>query len=229
MTERGPVSPFRPIWIVDDHPLVASSLATGLRAAGHDARVLAVPSAPEVVAALGPTTVPEVVLLDLELGYDGTGRRIDGAELVGPIRAAGRRVLALSDDTGPERIGAALAAGAAGAVPKSAPFGTLLAALRDTLHGRPVVPPVRRRELIERHLAHRRDRHRLDEAFAALTTREREILELLAAGRRAPAIADSYVVSVATVRTQIRGVLTKLGVNSQIEAVALYHRHRSVR
>lgn len=50
----------------------------------------------------------------------------------------------------------------------------------------------------------------------------------MAAGRRAQAIAETYVVSVATVRTQIRGVLTKLGVNSQLEAVALYSRqHRS--
>ncbi len=60
-----------------------------------------------------------------------------------------------------------------------------------------------------------------------LTGREREILQLLAAGQRAPTIAAHSVVSAATVRAQIRAVLTKLGVHSQLEAVALYTRHRS--
>ena len=48
------------------------------------------------------------------------------------------------------------------------------------------------------------------------------MLALLAAGHRAQAVADRFVVSLATVRTQIRAVLTKLGVSSQLEAVALY-------
>ncbi len=53
------------------------------------------------------------------------------------------------------------------------------------------------------------------------------ILAELARGRRAQAVADHYVVSLATVRTQIRSVLSKLEVGSQLEAVALYRRGRS--
>lgn len=57
--------------------------------------------------------------------------------------------------------------------------------------------------------------------FEALTMREREVLAALVVGRSADEIADEQVVSVATVRSHIRGVLDKLDVNSQVAAVAL--------
>ena len=50
------------------------------------------------------------------------------------------------------------------------------------------------------------------------------MLSELARGNRAQAVAEQYVVSLATVRTQIRSVLSKLEVGSQLEAVALYRR-----
>jgi DNA-binding NarL/FixJ family response regulator len=48
-----------------------------------------------------------------------------------------------------------------------------------------------------------------------------EILELLARGERAAVIAEAAAVSLSTVRSQIRSILTKLEVNSQLEAAAL--------
>jgi DNA-binding NarL/FixJ family response regulator len=54
-----------------------------------------------------------------------------------------------------------------------------------------------------------------------LTAREQEILHLLAHGERAAVIAEEASVSLSTVRSQIRSILTKLEVNSQLEAVAL--------
>lgn len=217
-------SPTATIWIVDDHQLVASSLAGSLRAAGYRALCHPIRSAPDILAATMRSGAG-LVLLDLELGRDGAGHRIDGVALVGPLRAAGRHVLALTDNTAPEEIGAALSAGAAGAIPKNAPFATLLTAVHGALTGRPVNSPAQRRHLIEQHERHQRAHHHLHDALAALTAREREVLELLAAGQRARTIAAHYVVSVATVRTQIRAVLTKMGVNSQLEAVALYSRY----
>ena len=212
------------IWIIDDHQLVASALAHSLQAAGHDAHVGPLRHGPELLATIGPTEAG-LVLLDLDLGCDRAGQRIDGGGLVSPLRASGWRVLVLTDNTAPARIGAALAAGAAGAIPKSASFPALLAALQAALAGRPVNPPPQQRDLIDHHERHQRDHHDLQESLASLTGRERQILTLLAAGQRAGTIAADSVVSVATVRAQIRGVLTKLAVNSQLEAVALYTRH----
>ncbi len=53
------------------------------------------------------------------------------------------------------------------------------------------------------------------------------MLAELARGHRAQAVTDRYVVSLATVRTQIRSVLSRLEVGSQLEAVALYRRGQS--
>jgi DNA-binding NarL/FixJ family response regulator len=84
--------------------------------------------------------------------------------------------------------------------------------------------PERRQKFID--LYHQRDAENrvLTEKLDRLTQREREVLAELARGRRAQAVADHFVVSLATVRTQIRAVLTKLEVGSQLEAVALYRR-----
>lgn len=61
---------------------------------------------------------------------------------------------------------------------------------------------------------------------ATLTRRETEILDSLMAGASANEVADALVVSLSTVRTHIRSILTKLDVSSQIAAVALACRAR---
>ena len=57
-----------------------------------------------------------------------------------------------------------------------------------------------------------------------LSTREREVLADLMAGRSVREIAERKVVSEATVRTQVKAVLAKLEVGSQLAAVGLAHR-----
>ena len=56
-----------------------------------------------------------------------------------------------------------------------------------------------------------------------LTEREAQVLRCLAGGRSVATIAAASYVAEATVRTHVRGVLTKLGVGSQLAAVALAH------
>ena len=221
-----PLPPGTTVLVVDDHHLVATSLVLGLRAEGVAARHEAPTGAAAVLTAAGPG--PGLALLDLDLGRDEQRRPIDGVALVAPLRAAGWRVLVLSGSTDRTRIGAALAEGAVAAVPKAAPFPQLLAAVRATIAGREVMPAARRRELVELHARRRDEDAELTGRLGRLTPREREVLAHLAAGRRAQAVADAFVVSLATVRTQIRSIFAKLEVSSQIEAVALYRRvHRS--
>lgn len=64
-------------------------------------------------------------------------------------------------------------------------------------------------------------RPRLEQRWQQLTPREHEIVDCLIDGLRAAAIAEKFTVSVATVRTQIRSILAKLEVSSQLEVVAL--------
>jgi len=210
-----------PVVVVDDHELVATSLVLGLKNEGIEASRIR-PAAERGILAEIARLPGGLVLLDLDLGRDAEGNRIDGVELVGPLVRSGWQILVLSGSADPARIGSALDAGALAWVPKNAPFPTLLAAVREAVAGRPVMSEDRRRRFIDvsrRRTAERRD---LSEKLGRLTQREREVLAELARGKRAQAVADHFVVSLATVRTQIRAVLTKLEVGSQLEAVALY-------
>lgn len=210
-----------PILIVDVHELVAWSLAYSLRAAGLNSRFDPVRSASGVLEFAGRVRAG-IVLLDLALGRDDAGTPIDGDALVALLGAAGWRVLILTGSASRSRLGAALAAGAVGWVPKTAPFPALLLALREVIAGRATNSPSRRRELVDLHQRCEREHHLLAARLATLTLREHEVLALLASGKRAQAIAEDSVVSLCTVRTQVHAVLAKLGVTSQLEAVALY-------
>ena len=213
------------VLVVDDHELVGTSLVLGLRSEGTAAHRCRPRGGPEQVLAAAAELSPGLVLLDLDLGRDAAGRRIDGLPLVQPLIAAGWRVLILSGTSDHTRVGGALAAGALGWVSKSAPFPRPAArrarsAGRPGDHaGRPAVGSWSRGTW-----PGRRSAASLLAKLDRLTQREREVLARLADGQRAQAVADHFVVSLATVRTQIRAVLTKLEVGSQLEAVALYRR-----
>jgi DNA-binding NarL/FixJ family response regulator len=84
------------------------------------------------------------------------------------------------------------------------------------------MPAAAREKFVALHIERSAQRGELAAKLDRLTPRELEVLRLLASGHRAQAVADDFVVSLATVRTQIRAVLTKLEVTSQLEAVALY-------
>ena len=213
------------ILIVDDHDLVGTSLAVALTAEGLRAR-RATGVDPAGVLAEAATLRPGLALLDLDLGRDRRGRRRDGVDLVVPLTEQGWCCVVLSA-ADRSRVGAALAAGAVAAVPKRAPWPVLLANVRAALDGRVVMNPEIRQELIDSFRIHDAERRDIVEKLGRLTQREREVLAELAQGNRAQAVAEQYVVSLATVRTQIRSVLSKLEVGSQLEAVALYRRGQS--
>ena len=213
------------ILIVDDHDLVGTSLAVALTAEGLRAR-RATGVDPAGILAEAATLRPGLALLDLDLGRDRRGRRRDGVDLVVPLTEQGWCCVVLSA-ADRSRVGAALAAGAIAAVPKRAPWPVLLANVRAALDGRVVMNPEIRQELIDSYRAQDAERRDIAEKLNRLTQREREVLAELARGNRAQAVAEQYVVSLATVRTQIRSVLSKLEVGSQLEAVALYRRGQS--
>lgn len=208
-----------PVVVVDDHPLVGTALVLALRDRGHDAHHLG----PLQLHALG--TGSGVVVLDLDLGQDADGRRLDGVDLVPGLRRAGWTVLVLSGSGDRGRLVATVAAGAVGWVTKSADFDRLVSAVVDTAAGRPVLDAAERERLLAEHRARHRERAHLTRRWERLTPREQEVLSRLVAGQRAATIAAESVVSLATVRTQIRSVLAKLEVRSQLEAVALAREH----
>ena len=224
-TDARPTISSANVLIVDDHDLVAMSLALCLRSEGMHAQRHAARSRDGILTAVA-TLVPGVVLLDLDLGRGPDGAPIDGTTLVAGLCRNGWRVIVLSATNDDARIGRALHAGALTCVPKTAALPVLITAIRRATQGLEVMHPERRRYYVAKYLQQQEQAQAVERRLARLTDRERAVLEQLARGRRAQSIAEEFRVSLATTRTQIRAVLQKLEVNGQLEAVALLNDYR---
>lgn len=217
----GPV-----VLVVDDHQLVRTSLALALHDAGVAAISVAVTAVADILAEAARHP-PGLVLLDLGLGVDDTGEPIDGVDAISELRARGWSVVVVSGSGNRRQLAAAIAAGAICEVPKSAPFGELVQTVLDAVAGKPTMSSDTRRHWLELDRRYTRDAAQWNRQLGTLSARERQVLDRLAQGHRAAAIADEFVVSLATVRSQIRSILAKLGVSSQLEAAALARDHNS--
>jgi two-component system nitrate/nitrite response regulator NarL len=205
--------------VVDDHLLIAESLQAALQSHGLTAVVIEPQEFPSLLSELLRAQA-DLVLLDLDLGRYG-----DATPLIGPLVRAGSKVLTVTGLADRLRIAAALEAGAIGYQPKSAGVEALLVAASLALAAAgPLDADLREQLLAELGAARRRH---VDEQkpFLRLTDRERSTLDALGEGLSVRDIADQWVVSEATVRTHVRGVLSKLGTGSQLGAVAMAFRH----
>jgi DNA-binding CsgD family transcriptional regulator len=110
--------------------------------------------------------------------------------------------------------------GATVAVNADQPFIELILAVHNAL----AHPPARNAAIRSKLECQLRQRDQERRRFDVMTMREKEVLSELIAGKSAEEIAAVLHVSISTVRTHIRGVLTKLGVSTQIAAIALAHR-----
>ncbi|MGD9531939.1 LuxR C-terminal-related transcriptional regulator [Pseudonocardia sp.] len=214
-----------PVLVIDDHELFSTSLTMALRSEGFDARALTVACVRDFMN--GPTPGRTgLVVLDLDLGQDAEGNWVNGADLVEGLRRHGWTVLIVSGSVDRPGVAAAIAAGAIGSVPKSRSFDVLLATVSAAARGESVMTEQEHQAWLERHRRYIARERELARRLSRLSPREREVLEMLAEGRRAASIAEHFVVSMPTVRTQIRSILTKLEVSSQLEAVALFRQQR---
>jgi two-component system, NarL family, nitrate/nitrite response regulator NarL len=208
-TKGGPA-----ILIVDDHRMLADALASVLTAKGYHCEVAeldGIDSVPSQAVVLRP----ELTLLDLDLGC------ANGLELIGPIRATGSRVLVVTACEDQQRLAAAVALGAVGWVNKARRFEVVIEAAETAVRDRPLLPSLRHQDLANVGKGYLDVDLELRTRIDRLTTREKEVLAGIARGANAQDMAEEFVVSIGTVRTHIRSVLTKLGVSSQVAAAAL--------
>jgi DNA-binding NarL/FixJ family response regulator len=203
------------VLIVEDHELLATSLKFALRQRGLDVETVAGPSAAVVVDAVS-SSAPVLVLLDLDLGPPlGTG-----LDLIRPLTAAGGRVVMMTGVVDRARLGACVEAGAIGVVSKADGFAELVEVIREAAAGEELLTEHQRSILLSELQAGRQADTRRVAPFVALSPREQAVLIRLIAGDSAETIAGLSYVSLATVRSQVRSILTKLGVKSQLAAVA---------
>ena len=197
------------VLLVEDYECVAYALAAVLT--GHGL-VVERPTgfARRTVLAKAREFRPDVVLLDFWLGQR------DSLDLIEPLTKLGSRVTMFTAMDNPIVLGECFDRGAVGSISKIQPIENLIGAIDDAIAGRDVVSPQERHSCIVQARANREL-----EGEVETTRREKEALRLMISGQRAVDIARAEFIAISTVRTHIRAVLNKLGVGSQVEAVAL--------
>ena len=201
------------ILLVDDHPLFLDGVRAALTGA-DDLEVVGEAHDGASGIALAAELGPDVVLMDLNLpdlsGVDATGRILATAPDI--------RVLMMTMSADDDAVVAAMRAGARGYVVKGAGREELLHAIRTVAAGGAVFSPT---------VADRMGRYFTgmatgtgQQAFPQLTSRELEVLDLVARGLENRRIARTLHLSDKTVRNHVSNVLTKLAVEDRSEAIA---------
>jgi DNA-binding NarL/FixJ family response regulator len=130
------------------------------------------------------------------------------------------RIIMLSVSANASRIVAALRAGAVAWVPKDESAEHLLQVISRVAHGESWVPPSELGHVFQL-LLKEQDKRGDHAPLAVLTPRERDVLSHVAAGANRKEVARQMHLSVNTVRTHMQSLMSKLGVHSALEAVAL--------
>ena len=201
------------VLVVDDHDVVRRGLRVFLDGepdievvgeAGGGAQAL------ELLASMASEKRrPDVIVMDLRMSP------IDGIESTRRVRALYRdiEVVALTSFAEDERVHAALEAGASGYVLKDSDADDVAAAVRAAHRGELQIDP----QVAKRLMAPVREGRKIDRV-AELTSRELDVLRLVAAGKPNKQIANELSISERTARTHVSRILRKLHLSSRTQA-----------
>lgn len=206
------------IVLVDDHTLFRKGLAELLESQGA-VSVAAITGNPVEVAGLLTGQMPDVLILDLNIG--GT----DGIQVMQQLRAEGFHlpVLILTVSEAEEDMARALRNGANGYLLKSMEPDEVVDAIIRAARGETVVAPGMTAKLV-RMLDNKGNS--ATSLLESLTQREREILSHLAKGESNKAIARQLEISYDTVKLHVRHILAKLNLSSRVEAAVFAVEHK---
>jgi DNA-binding NarL/FixJ family response regulator len=207
LENRGPrgMSVAHRVLIADDHTIMREGLRSLLEAEADLEVVGAVDNGRDAVRLVG-LLKPDLVLMDLAMP------QMDGMSAIRELRrrTADAKILVLTMHKTEEHIRAALQAGGNGYVLKDASRAELLMAIRSVMAGRTFISPAVADRIVTGYL----DRERGDGAVRplsdTLTVREKQVLKLIAEGRRNRDIAEYLFVSVKTVEKHRANLMGKL-------------------
>ena len=200
------MSPIR-VLLVDDHPVVRAGIH-GMLAGQPDFTIIGEAASGTEAVRLAVALQPDVVLMDLQMPEQ------DGVTAIAELRARGvpSRVLVLTTYDTDADILRAIAAGATGYLLKDAPRDELYRAVRATAGGEAVLAPSVATRLMQRISA---------EGAEMLSAREVEVLTLVAGGANNQEIGHTLHISVATVKSHLIHIFSKLGVADRTAAVTV--------
>jgi|HubBroStandDraft_1064217.scaffolds.fasta_scaffold239895_1 two-component system nitrate/nitrite response regulator NarL len=197
------------VYVAEDHPVFQQAVS---RAVGANSDLELVGSAADGRTALEEIRKlqPAVTLLDLRLPL------LDGLDVVRALQRDEHptRVVMLSADSSSGLVYDAIKLGAAGFLTKGATLDQICDAVIAVARGETVLAPEIQSGLVSEL------RERDQPARPLLSSRELEILRLIAEGLSGPEIGTRLFISSSTVKTHVKSVLDKLGVNDRAAAVA---------
>ncbi|WP_311258303.1 response regulator transcription factor [Microbacterium sp. WCS2018Hpa-9] len=194
--------------IADDHPIVRAGLIA-LFGLEPDLEVVAEAGTPDEAVACAERENPDVVLMDLQFGSHADTTGVEATRRIRALEAPPYVLVLTNYDTDADILGA-VEAGASGYLLKDAPPHELTAAVRAAAAGESALAPVIASRLLDRMRAPR----------VSLSSREIEVLELVAAGRSNSEVADELFVSETTVKSHLAHIFSKLDVSSRTAAVS---------
>ncbi|MGW3245795.1 response regulator [Streptomyces sp. NPDC001070] len=201
--------------LADDQPLVRSGLRV-IMADHPDLEVVGEAATGAAAVQLVTDVAPDVIVMDIRMpGMDG----IEATRLItaGP---ATTRVLVLTTFDDDDHVYGALRAGASGFVVKDMALDDILAAIRVVAAGDALIAPSVTRRLIADFVGRPAAApERSSQPVEGITEREREVLTLVGRGRSNSEIAEELFITVATAKSHISRLLTKLGARDRVQLV----------
>jgi len=204
--------------LVDDHPLVRSAVRQAIDA--PDIELVGDTSSAEEALVVAPTVRPDVMLVDIALPG------MSGVQLVRELapRLPDTRFMMLTASAAEDDVLDAIEFGATGYLTKDVTPDALLRAVRGAYAGDLAIPRRMAARLVRR-LAERARRAPSGHDLLvehSLSSRERDVLRLLAEGMTDREIAAALTLSTRTVETHVSNVLHKLGVRNRVQAARHY-------
>jgi two-component system response regulator NreC len=201
------------VMIADDHPLVRSGLR-GLLERDGEFQVIAEAADGYEAIDLAVLHKPDVILLDVGMP------RLSGPDAAQSIsqKLPAVRIVMLSMHSDESYVLRALKAGARGYLLKASPEADVIAAIRAVAAGNAYFSPSITKLLVEEYVVEAR-RRGVEDTYELLSTREKEILQILASGKTNREIAELLFISVATVETHRNNIFQKLHLHNLAELI----------
>lgn len=207
------------VMFVDDHEMVRIGVSSYL-SAQPDIEVVGEADNGKTAVEMALKLRPDVILMDLVM------KEMDGIEATKKIieQWPEAKIIIVTSFLDDEKVYPALEAGATSYLLKTSKASEIADAVRATYKGQPVLEP----EVTGKMMSKMRQKNK-KELHEELTSREMEILLLMAEGKSNQEIADELIIALKTVKTHVSNILSKLQVQDRTQAVIYAFKHSLVK